>query len=155
MPDSYDKRFFDSPEDAFVAAGERSDRKTLGLLLADGVAIDCKDSRFGSSALHCAASMGSKRTVEFLLDHGADINALDGNDMTPLMCACSAGKKKGSAVALALIMRGANAVYCREADGMTAFMFALWGQCQNQVFEALKTAGAQPPEAGFPILRLR
>ena len=155
MADLYDKRVYNSAEDAFVAAGEHSDRETLIALLGSGVSIDCKHSFYGSTALHFAASQGSLRTVEFLLDHGADVNLVDRNDMTPLMCACSTGKKKGSSVALKLLSQGANATYVREDDGMTAYMFALWGQCLPEVFDALKAAGAQPPGPDFPILRLR
>jgi ankyrin repeat protein len=99
--------------------------------------------------------MGSSKTVRFLLERGADIDCLDRKDMTPLMCACSKGKKKGSEAALLLIERGALATYTREADGMTALKFALWGQCNNDVLEALRAAGAEIPEAGFPIVLLK
>jgi ankyrin repeat protein len=143
------------PEDCFVGAAENADIKVLERLLLGGIDVNCRHSTWRYTALHRAASMGSSKTVEFLLERGADINCLDRNDMTPLMCACSKGKKKGSQVALLLIKRGALATYTREEDGMTALKFALWGQCSSEVFEALRPAGAQLPEAGFPIVILK
>jgi ankyrin repeat protein len=143
-----------SKEDAFVAAAENSRLDVLKALLSQGVDVNCRDSRFGNSALHRAAANGSVKTVTFLLECGADINSLDGNDLTALAVACSTGKKKGSAVALTLLQRGADATYVRVADGMTAYGFALWGQCSPEVLDALKMAGGTPPEPGFKVVRL-
>lgn len=147
-------KYHRTKEDAFVGAGANSKRDVLDFLLKEGVDINCKDSRFGDTALHRAASMGSVKTVEFLLDRGAAIDILDGNRLTALANACSKGKKKGSAVALLLLQRGADAKYVRESDGMTAYKFGLWGQCSQEVFDALEQAGAEKPSSDFRIIHV-
>lgn len=155
MLDRYLELYRGSKEDAFVGAAENSKRDLLEHLLAQGVEINCKESRFGATALHRAASRGSRKTVEFLLDNGAQLDLLDGNCMTPLMNACSTGKKKGSDVALLLLRRGADAKYVRAEDGMNAYKFALWGQCMPEVLRALLNAGASQPEPDFRVIHLR
>lgn len=47
------------------------------------------DDRWGSTALHLAAYTGQKETVQFLLNHGADVNRKDKHNRTPLLCACT------------------------------------------------------------------
>jgi ankyrin repeat protein len=148
------KPYSGSKENAFVGSAENAKRSNLKLLLEAGVDVNCKDSNFGDTALHRAASMGSIKTVEFLLDNGANINFVNDTGMTPLMDACAKGKKKGGEVALLLLQRGANASYVRAADNMTAYAFALWGQCSEEVLAALLNAGATPPPLNFPIIRL-
>lgn len=147
-------KYYRTKEDAFVGAGGSSKRDVLEFLLKDGVDVNCKDSHFGDTALHRAASMGSVKTVAFLLDRGAAIDVLDGNRLTPLANACSKGKKMGSAVALLLLRRGADAKYVRESDGMTAYKFGLWGQCLQEVFDALEQAGAEKPGTDFRIIQV-
>ena len=43
----------------------------------------------GRTALHAAAQSGGAAAVALLLAHGADVNALDGSDITPLHLAAS------------------------------------------------------------------
>lgn len=44
------------------------------------------DNMPGTTPLHCAARFGNVRAAELLLQHGADINALDSMLVTPLVC---------------------------------------------------------------------
>lgn len=141
-------------ENAFVGAAENSEVDILEDLLLLGVDINSKDSRFGASALHRAASNGSKMVVEFLLAKGADINALDGNELTPLMNACLRGKKKGSEIALLLVRKNAEVKYVRQSDGMTAYKFALWGQCTEDLLIELRSADAALPEQEFRVVHI-
>ena len=142
-------------QDAFVGAAENCRVDALADLLSyPDVNIDGVDSRFGRTALTAASSAGSKKTVEFLLKNGADLNKACNIEMTPLMHACHKGKKKGSEVALLLLKHGADAKYIRESDGMSAIKFAYWGQCTPEVFEQLIGAGATPPESDFRNIRL-
>ena len=142
-----------SPEDQFTSAAANARRDEMKRLLEQGVDVNCRSSGLGETALHCAAQMGSVRTVSFLLDHGADIDALDGLNLTPLAVACLKGKKMGSAVAILLLEKGANACYVRESDGMTAYKFALWGGCTDEVLDALLRAGATLPDSTFRRFR--
>jgi ankyrin repeat protein len=75
--------------------------------------------------LHTAAHLNKAREVQDLIASGANLNALDSMDLTPLMCACSGGKTMGSRIALLLIEAGADVNYVREDDDMTALMFAV------------------------------
>ncbi|MBM3983400.1 MAG: hypothetical protein FJ304_24650 [Planctomycetes bacterium] len=116
-------------------------------LLADGADVDGILSKFGGalhggSALHTAARCGKVRSVDFLVTAGANLNLLDHNDFTPLMCACSRGKVEGSTVALRLIQAGADVRYVRKSDEMTALKFAV-GSCSPKVLQALIDGGAQ------------
>lgn len=58
------------------------------LLVAAGADVNAKDSLYGKSPLHyamdCDSMRGTQAVVQFLIDHGADVNARDLNGMTPL-----------------------------------------------------------------------
>lgn len=114
--------------------------KDLDALLGKGVDIDAKID--GRPALHAAIGNASLAGVRFLLDRGADVDAIwDGYDMTPLMAACSQGKSKGSKIALMLITAGCDVAYRRAEDEMSALEFAV-AACTSEVVEALIAAGA-------------
>lgn len=74
--------------------------------------------------LHTAVALNKAREVQILIASGAKIDALDSNDLTPLMVACSNGKVLGSRIAMMLIDAGAAVNYGRQSDDMTALMFA-------------------------------
>ena len=93
------------------------------------------------SKLHAAVQAGSLKEVERLVGEGADLNALDDMDLTPLMCACSNGGVRGMNIALRLIEAGADVNYVRVDDDMTAIGFAAC-HSQPQVVKALLRAGA-------------
>ncbi len=78
--------------------------------------------------------------VKVLISAGANLNARNEHDLTPLMIACSRGGKKGERIALLLIDSGADVLTIREADGMTAMNFAS-GDCSPNVLKKLVAAG--------------
>lgn len=145
---------FKTDEYQLVSAVENSDLSKTKELLQKGVAVSAHEPTRRRTALHAAADNGSAKFVSFLISAGADLNALDNNAMTPLMCACSKGKKNGSSAALLLIEAGADVGYIRAEDGMSAIKFALWGQCSNTVLEKLLALGAEPPSSDFRVIRL-
>jgi ankyrin repeat protein len=76
------------------------------LLLENGAAAVIDHiGNHGNSALHFAASEGNKKTVELLIEYGADIECLDQDGRTPLARAALEGKRD---VCEILIQKGAN-----------------------------------------------
>ena len=131
-----------SAVDAFCIAALNGKVPVMKRLIADGVDINAKAAFNGASALQTAASIGMVRSVECLLEAGADLEPIDRNDLTPLLNACALGGKKGDQVALLLINAGANARYVRASDQMTALKFAAQGS-SPEVIQALIDHGAE------------
>lgn len=61
----------------------KNDAEELQRLVSLGVDVDALNSD-GSTALHVAATVGSRGVVQYLTDHRADINAVDSLGNTPL-----------------------------------------------------------------------
>lgn len=67
------------------------DLKTIQELIAQGQ-VDVKDKdEFGSTAMHLAAEEGHDQIVQYLIDHGVDVNAKDDLDRTPIFYATDRG----------------------------------------------------------------
>lgn len=130
-----------SAVDALSIAAANSRLREMKLLLADGVDVDGVASYSGGTAMHSAAGGGYIRSLDLLIDAGADPNSTNRHDLTPLMSACSLGLVKGSRAALRLIEAGADVRYVRAADGMTALKFAVHA-CPPDVIQALIDHGA-------------
>lgn len=126
----------DSISDAFSIAAANSLLSEMKQMLDDGHDVNAIARYCGGTALHTAAGLALIRSVEFLIGNGADLNATDKNDLTPLMNACSTGKVKGSQVALRLIAAGADVIFVRAADETTALKFAA-KSCIDEVLQAL------------------
>lgn len=147
---------WESPEAQFIAAVAQSDLPAMRRLLKSGVDIDqpANGSLTEGTALHCAASLGLVRATRLLIKQGAAVNPLDNLGLTPLMGACSLGRKKGSQVALLLIEAGADVAFVREADSMTALKFAV-ESCTAEAVRALLAKGALiegPPGCQTPLM---
>jgi len=131
-----------SKADAFSIAAANSMLREMRLFLHDGIDVNAIAPYCGGAALHTAARLGLMRSAEFLITAGADLDATDNDDLTPLMSACSLGKTKGSRVAIRLIEAGANVSYVRACDEMTALKFAA-RSCPAQLIQALIDRGAK------------
>lgn len=77
-------------EQALFAAASRGDIDTIDRLLKQGVDVNARDDvnaqdyAIGQTPLHAAAKANSKRSVIYLLAHGADPNAKDQCMIDPL-----------------------------------------------------------------------
>jgi len=105
-----------NPLDAFCIAATSSKLKEMQLLLGDDVDINGIADYSKMTALCGGARMGAKRSVAFLIEKGADVNLPSANGTTPLMFACSFGKKKGLIVARQLIDAGADVNYANQGE---------------------------------------
>ncbi len=88
------------------------------------------------SALHLAAMAGEWEEVIVLIEHGADLNAVDSDGMTPLMAAVVAGQVE---TALELIRQGVD-VNVSTDSGWTA-LHAAARRGDTEVVRALCDAG--------------
>ena len=96
------------------------------LLSAKDIDINAKSAPpEGNTALHMAAKLGKTDLLEVLLDHGADINAINATEQTALMVGarCSPADMNYQQVMRKLIERGAN-VEMVDKNGDTALIIA-------------------------------
>jgi ankyrin repeat protein len=93
----------------------------------------------GETPLHRAAAYGDARTIEFLLDNGADREARDANGDSPLTWA-SEHLRPGTI--LALLSFGAHSVAEHVRDVMTSDHGAGWGNGMER-----KLLGEYVPES--------
>ena len=122
------------------------------LLVEAGTNIDSRDGSGDSVLVYatcCATSAEAIKSIEFLLDAGADVNAVGDNSMTPLhWAACN---RSAEAVALYL-RRGAavNAIDDRNETPLeTAIRFS-----QSRHYPLLLSAGSViPSDTSVPYLR--
>ncbi|XP_078346978.1 uncharacterized protein LOC144632254 isoform X3 [Oculina patagonica] len=73
----------DGVGDLLCSAVVKNDAEELQRLVSLGVDVNAPNSD-GSTALHVAATVGSRGVVQYLTDHRADINAVDSLGNTPL-----------------------------------------------------------------------
>jgi len=70
--------------------------KALDLLLKGGAEVNAAENRGGQTALHGAAGWGWDEVVQFLVDHGAKLDAKDSRGLTPLDAATGAAGNRGA-----------------------------------------------------------
>lgn len=100
---------------AFHLACGRDDCKSASFLLEKGASI--KTFALGMTPLTCAAQRDSPRMVEFLLDHGADIDVKSRNGRTPLMTAAC----EPSPDALRVLLERRADIYLGDNENRTVF----------------------------------
>ena len=106
------------PAKLIIKAAKSGDVAALKTLLAsDPSLLEARDSD-GSTALHCATWKGHQSVVAFLLDAGADVNAVNQNGhwgTTPLHAAAHANQ---AAIAKLLLDHGAD-TKAKDMEGRT------------------------------------
>ncbi|XP_078435681.1 ankyrin repeat family protein [Wolffia australiana] len=90
--------------EAFLEAARYDDIEDVVTLHSTGISLDSKDSE-GRTALHMASANGHLLIVEYLINNGADPNALNAENNTPLHWACLNGHIE---VVKALILAGGD-----------------------------------------------
>lgn len=86
------------------------------------------------TALHNAAASGSVKSIEVLLQAGANINVLSPNESTPLMMAARQGREEA---VLALLKLGANPALINQA-GYNAAGYAMKANRKELAYEIMK-----------------
>ncbi|KAK4060549.1 uncharacterized protein Triagg1_10674 [Trichoderma aggressivum f. europaeum] len=92
-----------------AACCSRQGIETMQILLKLGANVKAEGGEFGN-ALQASCNLGDLDTVSLLLDHGADVNAVAGEEYeTALRAACSSMRWKGSEDIVRLLLeRGAD-----------------------------------------------
>jgi len=111
----------EGPNQLFLAAENGNKDAVEAVLAKKGMKVNAKESTFGMTALHVAASKGHIEIVELLLANGSDIEAKEETGRTPLHAAAFRGH---AVVVEALLAKGAN-VNALTHDGKTPLDWAL------------------------------
>jgi len=82
-----------------------------------------EQDRSGFCPIHYSAERGHSEAIEFLVDHGVDVNTLSSAGLTPLMCACRSGKSD----AIRTLIRLCAHLMTSEGGGNTAAHLAAAG----------------------------
>ena len=123
-----------SPEELFKTI-RNNDLPRLKQLVGDPSAVKQADPR-GTTALHYAAAFGSVESVRVLLDAGAQVNARNAGDATPLVLAAPAPQKVA-----ALLAKGADPKLATKA-GRTPLIVATASPSATESVRLLLDAGA-------------
>ena len=110
------------------------------------------DAKSASKALLTLAVAGDTDAIRYVLDRGADVNAVDVDGRTALMYAANNDRLPLATTRL-LIERGA-AVNAKANDGLTALDSA-WLHGHSPIVDLLVASGAQGSAPSLPVLNFR
>ncbi|MBU0717999.1 MAG: ankyrin repeat domain-containing protein [Planctomycetes bacterium] len=154
--------------------GECDTHRVMELLLAGGADVNARTAITTNeqTPLHLAAKSGDKDRVAILIEHGADVNALDVAGSTPIHMACLARplefpmppgtdgippSQDFAECVRILLARGASAT-ARDMRGNTPLIHAV-AMCQREVAEVLVIHGADViakcQNGETPLMRVR
>jgi ankyrin repeat protein len=109
------------------------------LILDSGFDINELRPDQGRTLLHGAANRGTLKAVKWLVEHGANPNALDGGGRTPLhVCA----ERNRSAATIKLLVAAGADLSARDASGHTPLDYARKNK-RVRVVEYLVSLGAE------------
>ena len=114
----------------FATSIYKKDIKAVKDLLAKGVDVNIREKTMGSTPLMVACSLdGTDEIVELLISKGADVNIKGTyNGRTALIWAAANSKK-----AVELLLENGAEVKVKGVDGMTAFIYSIFGILSGSV----------------------
>ena len=143
QPSSPDAAKGDAPEISILEAVKGADIETVKQHLAAGTDINEKDNLLGQRPLHQAIADGHAEIAKLLIKSGADVNATNNFNTTPLMLAAD----KSESIVKLLIDKGAN-VNAKGTMGTTALHGAAYSG-NKIVAELLIANGAEVNAKGM------
>lgn len=118
----------------------QNDLARLKSFLDSGMAVDLRDSRGNTPLMH-AAAIGSVEAMQLLMKAGADVNAKNGLDATPLIWGASNPQKAS------LLMEAGAAVHARTKMGRTPLMMAASSPGSSSTVQQMLAKGADASAA--------
>ena len=123
---------------ALLIACVKGNKDAINILLNAGADPNVTDY-MGAACIHHVVGEGcSKDVLEIVVNHGADIDAINKTNATALMLACEKGKKDAIDV---LLNAGANPNFA-DADGDTCLHYIARNDCCTEVVQAVISHGA-------------
>jgi len=122
---------------SLLAAVNARNVKMVEKLVQQGVPVNVREAEFGYTALSWAAERGSTRIVRCLVAAGANLEARDFLEQTPLWTAM---QKDDARIMRVLLDAGANC-NVRDRSGDTVLQSAIWSE-SNRAVKLLIEAGA-------------
>ena len=124
---------------ALMQACKRGDVEIINILLSAGADSSIADTNGATSIHYAVVGGGSKGTLQAIIDHGADVNASNKDNVTALMMACWMGNVEAINV---LLNTGADLNIADGKLGITCIQLAVCKSCSKDVLEALIDHGA-------------
>ena len=120
--------------DTFIEACERGDIDFVREALEHNKSLANAINKYNKTALMRAAFEGQKDIVKLLIDNGAEVNAVDDNNSTPLMWAVGGNRDFPNVVKL-LLEAGAYVNYKTSSAyfGQTALDMAEYGKLTRSI----------------------
>ncbi|KMT09007.1 hypothetical protein BVRB_6g137150 [Beta vulgaris subsp. vulgaris] len=121
----------DLGETALILAATGADTELAKLLVVHGDAnVNAKDE-YGCTAMHHAANTGNLELCKFLIQYGADIDAVDQSEFSPLMTAALANHEE-----VALYLTRSGAIWAGLDEAEEDYMTVL-ERCSEEVGDAI------------------
>ncbi len=108
------------------------------MLSKKGARLNVKETTFGMTALHVAASKGNKEICELLLTRGADIEAKEDTGRTALHTAAFRGYME----IVTLLLEKGTKINAQTNDGKTPLDWAIINS-KIDIAEAIRAAGGK------------
>ena len=120
-------------ETALLIACQKGNIDAIDILLNAGADPNIADSVGVTCIQHVVFEACSKETLQAIINHGADVNSTNKNNVTSLMTACENGNIDAIDV---LLNAGANPNIA-DTEGVTCIHHAVNGGCNKEILQAI------------------